>query len=192
MKFEKWWIDIGQRIFVRNAVSLAEDADANMKSLLVAVPLSHAPTQAADELRKLLLAHYKEIGHKPKLERSYQLTEGTELKIANVRAYLHTYDKHEQLVNNSAKGKVTSTELLDAVRIFYLQRTEKWKGKKRKVDPIPSALLNGLAVNPITKRKLAMETSDNSGALRAIRRYLTLADRLIANAAKGDWPGQYQ
>lgn len=192
MKFEKWWVDIGQRIFIRNAVTLAEDADANMKNLLVAVPLSHTPTQAADELRKLLLTHYRQIGHEPKPERSYQLTEGTELKVANVRAYLHTYDIHEQLLIDSSKGKVTSTELLDAVRLFYLKRTEKWKGKKRKVDPIPPALLNGLAVNPINGKRLAMETSDNSGALRAIKRYLTLADQLIANAAKGDWPGEYQ
>ncbi len=192
LRFEKWWMDVGQTLFVRNAVMLAKDADANMKSLLVSVPLSHTPTQAANELRKLLLVHYKGIGHRPKLERSYELTEGKELKVVNVRAYLHTYDIHEQLLKGSSEGKVSSTELLVGVRLFYLKRTEKWKDKKRKVDAIPTALLNGLAVNPINGKRLAMESSDSSGSLRAIRRYLTLAERLIANAAKGDWPGQYQ
>lgn len=191
-KFEKWWIDVGQRLFVRNAVSFPEDADSKVSSLLVCVPLSHTPTQAADELRKLLLCHYERVGHRPKLERSYELTEGKELKVANVRAYLHTYDINEKLIKGSSKGKVTSTELLGGVRMFYLMRTEKWKGKRRSVDAIPTALLNGLDVNPINGKRLAMEASDNSGALRAIKRYLTLAERLIANAAKGDWPGQYQ
>lgn len=191
-KFEKWWVEVGQQLFVRNAVSLAVEADSNMDSLTVAIPKSHTPTQAANELRQLLLKHYKEIGHKPKLERSYQLTEGTELKVANVRAYLHTYDINEELAKSKTNGKVTSTELLEAVRLFYFKRTEKWKGKKRKVDGIPTALINGMSVNPISGKRLAMESSDNSGALRAIRRYLTLADRLIANAAKGDWPGRYQ
>jgi uncharacterized FlgJ-related protein len=155
----------------------------------VCIPKSHTATQAANEVRRLLLAHYKAIGHTPKLERSYARTEGKELKAVNVRAYLHTYDIYQQLLARSETGRFT--ELLNAVRLFYLKRTEKWKSSRRRVDGLPTALINGMAVNPVTGKRLAMEASDNSGALRAVRRYLTVAEKLIANAATGDWPGDY-
>jgi len=148
---------------VRNRVELVAKVEADKDAVFSRIPKSHTPTRAANELRRLLLAHYKETGHKPTLERSYALTEGKELKVVNVRAYLHTYDIHKELVSNS----------------------------KRRVDGLPTALINGMAVNPVTGKRMAMEASDNSGALRAVRRYLTVAEKLIANAAKGDWPGDY-
>lgn len=195
-KFEQWWPLIGKSLFGRSSVELMDSNQAaehkdDKQSLVVRIPKSHTPTQAANEVRSLLLAHYKAIGHTPKLERGYALTEGKELKVVNVRAYLHTYDIHKELCVQSEAGKVTSTELLQAVRVFYLKRTEKWKSSKRRVDGLPTALINGMAVNPVTGDRLAMQASDNSGALRAVRRYLTVAERLIANAATGDWPGDY-
>ena len=195
-KFEHWWPQIGKSLFGRSFVGLvdstqAAEHEADRQSFLVRIPKSHTPTQAANEVRSLLLDHYKAIGHTPKLERGYTLTEGKELKVVNVRAYLHTYDIHEELLAQNEVGKVSSTELLEAVRIFYLKRTEKWRNSKRRVDGLPTALINGMAVNPVTGKRMAMEASDNSGALRAVRRYLTVADKLIANAAKGYWPGNY-
>lgn len=191
MKFEQWWPAVGQTLFVRNQVELVGKAQTDKDAVFARIPKSHTPTQAANELRRLLLAHYKETGHKPTLGRSYALTEGKELKVVNVRAYLHTYDIHIELLSKSETGKVSSTQLLEAVRFFYLKRTEKWKNSKRRVDGLPTALINGMAVNPVTGKRIAMEASDNSGALRAVRRYLTVAEKLIANAAKGDWPGDY-
>ena len=191
LPFEKWWPLIGSQLFVRNKVELVEEISDAADAVHIRIPKSHTATQAANEVRRLLLAHYKATGHAPKLERSYALTEGKELKVVNVRAYLHTYDIYQQLLAESETGKVTSTELLNAVRIFYLKRTEKWKGSRRRVDGLPTALINGMAVNPVTGKRMAMEASDNSGALRAVRRYLTVAEKLIANAAKGDWPGDY-
>ena len=193
-KFEHWWPQIGKSLFGRKSLGLIEGdaaAEGDDQCFFVRIPKSHTPTQAANELRKFLLDHYKAIGHTLKLERGYTLTEGKELKVVNVRAYLHTYDIHEELLAQNEVGKVSSTELLEAVRIFYLKRTEKWKNSKRRVDGLPTALINGMAVNPVTGKRMAMEASDNSGALRAVRRYLTVADKLIANAAKGDWPGNY-
>jgi hypothetical protein len=191
MTFAQWWPAVGQALFVRSRVELVGKVEADKDAVFARIPKSHTPTQAANELRRLLLAHYKESGHKPTLERSYALTEGKELKVVNVRAYLHTYDIHNELLSESETGKVSSTQLLEAMRIFYLKRTEKWKNSKRRVDGLPTALINGMAVNPVTGKRIAMEASDNSGALRAVRRYLTVADKLIANAAKGDWPGDY-
>jgi hypothetical protein len=191
LPFEKWWPLVGNQLFVRNKVELVEELSDASDAVYIRIPKSHTATQAANEVRRLLLAHYKAIGQTPKLERSYALTEGKELKVVNVRAYLHTYDIYQQLLARSETGKVTSTELLNAVRLFYLKRTEKWRGSKRRVDGLPTALINGMAINPVTGKRMAMEASDNSGALRAVRRYLTVAEHLIANAATGDWPGDY-
>jgi len=136
------------------------------------------------------------------------------MKLTVVRSYLHTYDAYHRLlqrtdnvprqkvINRTGKRDaarktiagsglaVSGKELLHEVRLFYLARTEKWKQSKRKVDAIPLALMNGITINPATIEVLNYG-GDESSALRAIKRYLDSANKLIANAAAGNFPGDY-
>ena len=171
--FDTWWRETGLALLARGRVALVANADLPDKNcVLVSVPLSLTPTDAAHHLRKLLLEHYKVIRHTPTAEHGIALTEGKEIKVQSFRAYLRTYDAYQQLAT-AGDGAVTMTPLLRAVREAYVKKLKRWP----KSDRLPTALA---------------DTKENySGALKAIRRYLTNAETIVANVAKGDFPGQY-
>jgi len=187
-RFETWWKDNGESLFPRNKVEIAQRYLSNAAALQVDVPMSLTPTQAADQVRELLMAHYKAIGHTPKPHRVYALTSGAEIKVSALRAYLHTYDVHQKLKAESASAKVPAKTVLAEVRRFYLARSERWRNTKRKVEGLPSALA-GNFVYDATTDKITVSGSDVS-AERSIRRYLAIADNLINAAARGDFPGK--
>ena len=61
---------------------------------------------------------------------------------------------------------------LDAAKINCYSKN------KFKVDSLPTAL---------------SETADNeAGALKSIRRYIDVADKVLLNVARGEFPGEYQ
>ena len=216
LPFNEWWATVGKALLVTRTdfVSIAAAQAVDVSSVLVAIPKSLTPTQAANELRALLIAHYGEINHTPQKQQSYALTAGAEMKQTVVRSYLHTYDAYhrllqrvetaprEKVINRTGKrdadGRtiagsglgISGKELLHEVRLFYLARTEKWKHTKRQVDGLPSALMNGMTMNPATNERVDYG-GDESSALRAIKRYLESANKLIGNAAAGSFPGDY-
>lgn len=216
LSFNEWWGTVGKALLVKRTdyVVLATAQAVSGNSVLVSVPKSLTPTQAANELRALLIAHYEAISHIPSTQQSYALTAGAEMKQTVVRSYLHTYDAYHRLLQRSevlprakvinrtgkrdADGRtiagsglgISGKELLHEVRLFYLARTEKWKHTKRQVDGLPSALMNGMTMNPATNERVDYG-GDESSALRAIKRYLESANGLIANAASGNFPGDY-
>jgi hypothetical protein len=98
-------------------------------------------------------------------------------------------DKDKKTIAGSGLG-VSGKELLNEVRLFYLKRTDKWKHTKRQVDGLPTALMNGMAINPFTNEAVNYG-GDESASLRAVKRYLDSANNLIANAAAGNFPGDY-
>lgn len=187
-KFETWWKINGESLFPRYKVEIAQRYLSNAATLQIAVPMSLTPTQAADQVRELLMVHYKAIGHAPKSERVYALTTGAEIKVSALRAYLHTYDVNQKLMAESAGAKVPAKAVLAEVRRFYLARSERWKNTKRKVEALPSALAGNYSYDAATDT-VTVSGGDVS-AERAIRRYLAIADNLIHAVAKGDFPGK--
>jgi len=187
-KFETWWMVNGGKLFPRDKVEISQRYLSDAGTLQLTVPMSLTPTQVADQVRDLLMAHYKAIGHMPKPQRMYALTTGAEIKVSALRAYLHTYDVHRKLMAEGARAKVPAKAVLDEVRRFYLARSERWKKTKRKVEALPSALAGNYFYDAATDT-VAVNGSDVS-AERAIRRYLTIADNLIHAAARGDFPGK--
>ena len=187
-KFNSWWQQHANALFPRNRVELVQRYLSDSEHVKVSVPMSLTPTQAANQLRDVLIAHYKEIGHVPRAQRAYALTQGVELRISAVRAYLHTYDCHQQLLADRAgEGAVTAKDLLAAVRCFYSARTLKWRNTKRKVEALPMALAGDFTYDSATKTVSSPKHDDT--AIRNIRRYLLIAQRLVENAGKGKFPG---
>lgn len=216
LSFNNWWATVGKALlFTRtDFVSLATSKAVESNSVLVCVPKSLTPTQAANELRALLIEHYRAMNHTPQKQQSYSLTAGSEMKLSVVRSYLHTYDAYHRLllaleaaprkrvINRTGKRDldrktiagsglaISGKELLQEVRLFYLARTERWKHTKRRVEGLPSSLMNGMTVNPATNERVDYG-GDESAALRAVKRYLESGNKLIANAAAGNFPGVY-
>lgn len=188
-KFETWWKINGDTLFPRTKVEIAKRYLSDGDLVQFSVPMSLTPTAAANQVRDLLIAHYKTIGHQPKPRRHYQLTEGAEIKVSALRAYLHTYDIHQKILASSSLQKVPAKVVLAEVRRFYLARSEKWKSSKRKVEGLPMALAGDLEYDQIKDEVIAR--GSDIGAERAIRRYLQIADNLINAAAKGDFPSKF-
>ncbi len=187
--FNSWWKQHAETLFPRNRVELVQRYLSDSEHVKVSVPMSLTPTQAANQLRDVLMQHYEAIEHVPRAQRAYALTQGVELRISAVRAYLHTYDCHQQLLTaRGGEGAVTAKDLLAAVRCFYSARTLKWRDTKRKVEALPMALAGDFTYDSETKTVSSPKHDDT--AIRNIRRYLLIAQRLVENAAKGDFPSK--
>lgn len=187
-KFEAWWKVNGDLLFPRHKVELTQRYLSNGDVIHLTVPTSLTPTEAANQTRDLLIAHYQEIGHNPKPKRVYALTDGVEMKVSALRAYLHTYDAQQKLIASAASSKISAKLVLAEVRRFYLARSQKWKKTNRKVEGLPSALAGDFEYDPVTDT-VSTKGSDVA-AERAIRRYLSIANNLIHAAAKGDFPSK--
>lgn len=187
--FNSWWQQHALTLFPRNKVELVQRYLSDADCVKVSVPMSLTPTDAANQLRDVLIAHYKEIKHVPRAQRTFSLTQGVELRISAVRAYLHTYDCYQKLLaEKGGSGVVPAKDLLAAVRCFYSARTLRWQGTKRKVEGLPMALAGDFRYDSATKTVTTPKHDET--AIRNIRRYLQIAQRLVQNAAKGEFPGK--
>ena len=130
-KFENWWKENGATLFPQNKVELVKLHLQNSDAIQLSVPSTLTPTDAANQVRELLINHYKAIGHNPKLNRVYALTEGAEIKVSALRSYLHTYDAHQKILESGDWEKIPAKVVLAEVRRFYFARSEKWKKTKR-------------------------------------------------------------
>ncbi len=154
----------------------------------LAVPLALTPTDAANQVRQLLMEHYKAIGHKPRPQRVYALTEGAEIKVSALRAYLVAYDANQRLLASLQQSRVPAKLLLAEVRRVYMAKSHKWKLTKRKVEALPMALTGELDYDEITDS--VSSKSDDVSAERTVRRYLAIANNLVSAAARGDFPSR--
>ncbi|HQR86936.1 MAG: hypothetical protein B7Y05_07510 [Polynucleobacter sp. 24-46-87] len=188
-RFNDWWAMHGNSLFPRNKVEVAKRYLSNADVMQLSIPKSLTPTAAANQVRDLLMAHYKNIGHHPKPSRDYQLTEGAEIKVSALRAYLHTYDIHQKILTSSSSKRVPAKVVLAEVRRFYLARSAKWKNSKRKVEGLPMALAGDFEYDEVSNAVRSL--GNDVGAERAIRRYLLIANNLIHAAAKGDFPSKF-
>ena len=78
--------------------------------------------------------------------------------------------------------------LLAEIRRYYMARTHKWQHTKRREEGLPMALAGDFTYHSETKTVTTPKHDDT--AIRNIRRYLLIAQRLVENAAKGDFPSK--
>lgn len=188
-KFETWWKQHSEQLFPLHRVELSQRRLSDAGQVQLAVPMALTPTEAANQVRQLLMEHYKAIGHKPKPQRVYALTEGAEIKVSALRAYLVTYDAHRQLAKTMGVERVPAKLVLAEVRRWYLARTDRWKHSKRHVESLPTALAGDLHYEAASDSVEVRSGSDVS-AERAVRRYLAIAENLVRAAAQGDFPSR--
>ena len=187
-KFETWWRAHAELLFPNKQVEITQRYLSDAGVLNVAVPIALTPTVAAAQLRHVLIEHYKSIAHVPKPQRTYTLTEGAEIKVSALRAYLATYDANQKLITSEHISHVPAKLLLAEVRRFYMARTHKWQHTKRRVEGLPMALAGEIVYHADTDS--VSSNSSDTGAERAVRRYLAIANRLVAAAAGGDFPSR--
>ena len=184
LSFNKWWAEIGSKVINLDSISkleFATDTDANESSYLVRIPKSLTSTQAATQLRELLTTSK----HKPIAEKaSLRVTDGVEIRHSIYRAYLHTYDRHRELVEKSNGERITNKETLIAVRKFYLARREKYKNHNRDVDGLPSSLWDDLKLDNLDK----VHVLNSAKSLATIGRYLREANLIIDAVKIGKFP----
>jgi hypothetical protein len=185
-KFETWWKANADHLFPNRKVEITKRYLSDAAVVNVSIPIVLTPTEAAAQLRKLLIEHYEAIDHKPKPQRMFTLTEGAEVKVSALRAYLATYDANQKLIAHGQMTRVPAKLLLEEVRRFYLARTHRWQHTKRKVEVLPMALAGAVTYEATTDT--VSSSSDDVSAERAVRRYLAIANNLVEAAARGDFP----
>jgi hypothetical protein len=183
-KFDKWWTEIGSHVInldIKSNVEIATDTQADESSYLIRVPKSLNSTQAATQLRLLLTKH----GHKPLVEKSNLKINGdNEIRHSVFRAYIHTYDRHRELVLKNDGKKVTNKETLIAVRKFYITRYAKYKNRNRLADNLPMPLYTAMNMDNLDD----VHVLDSTTAISAVARYLREAEKIIDAVKKGTFP----
>lgn len=187
-KFDTWWKAHAEQLFPYKKVQITQRYLSDDAVLNVSVPMALTPTEAAAQLRHVLMEHYQAIAHTPKPQRVYALTEGAEIKVSALRAYLVTYDANQQLLAALHMQRVPAKLLLAEVRRVYMARSHKWKHTKRKVEGLPSALAGDIDYDAVNHS--VSSSSDDVSAERAVRRYLAIANNLVTAAACGDFPSR--
>lgn len=185
-KFDAWWKTNAEQLFPYRKVEVVQRYFSDAGVVHVSVPMALTPTEAASQVRQVLIEHYKGIDHDPKPKRVYELTQGAEIKVSALRAYLATYDANQRLM--ATLERVPAKLLLAEVRRVYMARSHKWKQTKRKVEGLPMALVGDIEYDSETDTVVA-RGSDVS-AERAVRRYLAIANNLVSAAARGDFPSR--
>jgi hypothetical protein len=187
-KFETWWKENAEQLFPSRKVEISQRYLSDAGMLNVTVPMALTPTDAAAQLRHVLIDHYKAIDHNPKPQRVYELTPGAEIKVTPLRAYLATYDANQRLMATLQLERVPAKLLLAEVRRVYLARSHKWKHTKRKIEGLPMALAGDIVYD--VENDQVISSGSDVGAERAVRRYLAIACNLVVAAGLGDFPSR--
>lgn len=187
-KFETWWKSNAEQLFPYRKVEVVQRYLSDAGVIHVSVPMALTPTEAANQVRQVLIDHYKSIDHQPKPQRVYELTPGAEIKVSALRSYLATYDANQRLMTALEVERVPAKFLLAEVRRVYMGRSHRWKQTKRKVEGLPMALAGDIDYDSETDA--VVSRGSDVSAERAVRRYLAIANNLVSAAAKGDFPGR--
>lgn len=185
-KFDAWWKVQAEQLFPHRKVEISQRYLSDAGVLNVTVPMALTPTEAAAQLRFVLIEHYKAIDHNPKPQRVYELTPGAEIKVSPLRAYLATYDANQRLMAELNLKRVPAKLLLAEVRRVYMARSNRWKHTKRKVEGLPMALAGDIVYDADNDQVISK--GSDVGAERAVRRYLAIACNLVSAAGVGDFP----
>jgi hypothetical protein len=122
------------------------------------------------------------------------MTEDAAPKLESFRAYMHALDCHAKLVKQTlAEGKsekdVRPVEVLGALRLYYIKKHERYKGKG---DLMPHRLTHGDGGHVTDPTKIIV--SDHSDpkvatqSINAVRDYLKKGEELLERVAQGCFP----
>jgi hypothetical protein len=171
-KFDHWWKKKAYLFEEKYSVHRlsAGEPPSNADSLIVEIPLTRSPTELIKDVKALIqeafAAQTRAMKKSKKAPTSaYRLTEGAEPKLLAVREMLTVY-RDVYLKNKELRG----ADLLEKVHAHYLARKRRAK--------VPTPLLYD-------------KYGDKSVAMRNMRRYITKAERVMLNVAKGQFPGKY-
>lgn len=183
-KFDKWWTEIGSKVIdldTQSNVSFAVDGKLEDSSYLVRIPKTLTSTEAANQVRQLLLDNnHKQVVSDSKLK----VRHGAELRPATYRAYLHTYDRYVELTKLAEGKRVGNKELLIAVRKFYIARSKRYKNNIWKVDYLPANLLTAINFENLEE----VDVLATAQSIATVGRYLKQANEIMSNVAKGKFP----
>lgn len=183
-KFDAWWRDIGSKVIDldgQSNVSFATDGAKEEGSYLVRIPKTLTSTEAANQLRQLLIeSNHKQVV----LESKLKIRHGAEIRPPIYRAYLHTYDRWLELTAKSEGKKVTSKQVLIEVRKFYIARAIKYKNSNRRIDRLPSNLHTAINFDNLED----VDVLASAQATATISRYLNETKKIMENVAKGVFP----
>jgi hypothetical protein len=171
VKFDAWWKKYNHLFEEQFSIRRLSRSDRpDPKSLLIEVPLTQPKGKLFSQVRKIIADAYpisKPIKGKFRPVSQYRLTAGAEPRTLALNDMLIVY-RDVYLKNKPLRGQ----ELLDKVHAFY-------RGRKRNKQ-IPSLL------------QIDEKNEDNRRALRNMRRYISKAERVMLNVAKGNFPGDYE
>lgn len=183
-KFDSWWKEIGSKVIdldSQSAVSFAIDGTIEEGSYLVRIPKSLTSTEAANQLRQLLLeSNHKQVV----LQNKLKIRHGAEIRPPIYRAYLNTYDIWLDLNAKSDGKKITFKQALIAVRKFYISRSIKHKNTNRRVDNLPFNLHTAINMDNLDD----VDVLASAQATATISRYIKESNKIIENVAKGVFP----
>ena len=183
-KFDKWWKDIGSKVIdldSQSTVSFATDGATEEGSYLVRIPKTLTSTEAANQIRQLLIeSNHKQVVLPSKLK----IRHGAEIRPLTYRTYLNTYDIWLDLNAKSEDKKVTYKHVLIAVRKFYISRATRHKNTKRRVDKLPPNLLTDMD----EKNFDDVDVLASSQAIATISRYIKESHKIMQNVANGTFP----
>ncbi len=191
VSFRKWWSDIGSKLITLGSVGVhvttAATCDTDIYHL-VAIPRTISPTTARDQVLKLMKELVKTEGGG---SLKWKLTEGKQLKVESVRAYLHTYEAQAKLIkqalaNGGKASDVKAMHVLCEVRSYYNKKKERYKNNLIPVDSMPVRLTNGGNITDVS----LIDPDDSHEALKAVNEYLRKAKNILTNVANGEFPGE--
>lgn len=196
MGFDRWWKSHGSKMFtiVSNGVDLATEATINDDNYyLFAIPKHLSPRQTRDEAEKLMKRLKAEHGQY-KLNAKWRITEDAALKLESMRAYLHALDCHDKLIKKAIEeGKtakdVKMVEVLAALRLYYIKKHERYKGKG---DLMPQRLTHGDGGHETDPSKIIVSDHAHpkvaTQSINAVREYLKKGNDILERVAKGVFP----
>jgi hypothetical protein len=170
--FDHWWRENEHLFEEKSSVRRLSRGDkpADQTALIIEVPLTQPKGKLVAQVREIIRNAYpaqtpRKAHFRPVSQ--YRLSAGAEPRLLALREMLNVY-RHVYLKNKNLRGQ----ELLDKVHVYY-------RGRKRN-KRIPSLLL------------VSELDEDNRRALRNMRRYISKAERVMLNVAKGEFPGRYE
>ena len=196
MAFDKWWKSHGSKMFtiVSNGVDLANDSTVNDDNYyLFAIPKHLSARQTRDEAEKLMKRLKGEHGQ-IKLNARWRLSDDAAPKFESYRAYLHALDCHDKLVKKAiSDGKtakdVKLVEVLAALRLYYIKKHERYKGKG---DFMPQRLTHGDGGYETDPSKSIVSDHAHpkvaTQSINAVREYLKKGNEILERVAKGCFP----
>jgi len=196
ISFRRWWSERGSKLItvVANGVDLATELTIRDDNYYIfAIPKHLSPRQTRDEAEKLMKRLKADHG-KVKITARWLLTEDAAPKLESFRAYMHALDCHAKLVKQKlAEGKsekdVKPVEVLGALRLYYIKKHERYKGKG---DLMPQRLTHGDGGYETDPTKIIV--SDHSHvkvatqSINAVRDYLKKGEELMQKVANGTFP----